>query len=94
LDAALAAAPAAIAAAGSPEEKTDRLCECNVVAQAANVAQTTVARDAWSRGQQLAVHGWIYGLGDGLVRDLGISIDTPAAVQATYEQALASLDGA
>ncbi len=66
---------AAIAAAASPDEKTDRLCECNVVAQVANVAQTTVARDAWSRGQQLAVHGWIYGLGDGLVRDLGVTVD-------------------
>ncbi len=65
---------APIAAAASPEEKVDRLCEYNVVAQVANVAQTTVARDAWSRGQQLAVHGWIYGLGDGLVRDLGVTV--------------------
>lgn len=66
---------ATISAASSLDEKTDRLCECNVVAQVANVSQTTVARDAWSRGQQLAVHGWIYGLGDGLVRDLAVTVD-------------------
>ncbi|MFT3830148.1 MAG: carbonate dehydratase [Opitutaceae bacterium] len=69
---------AAVAEAPTPAERVDRLCECNVVAQVANVAQTTVARDAWARGQPLAVHGWIYGLGDGLVRDLGVSVDRNA----------------
>jgi carbonic anhydrase len=64
-----------VAAAPTLEAKVNRLCECNVIAQAANVAQTTVARDAWSRGQQLAVHGWIYGLGDGLLHDLGVTVD-------------------
>ena len=72
----------------------DRLCELNVIEQVLNVCQTTVVQEAWNRGQELTIHGWIFGLDDGLVRDLGISIDTPAAVQATYEQALASLDGA
>ena len=66
---------AAVSAAPTLDAKVDRLCECNVVAQAANVARTTVARDAWARGQPLAVHGWIYGLGDGLVRDLGVTVD-------------------
>jgi carbonic anhydrase len=66
---------AAIAAATTLDERVNRLCECNVVAQVANVAQTTFARDAWSRGQPLAVHGWIYGLGDGLLRDLGVTVD-------------------
>ncbi len=69
---------AAVEEAPTPAARVDRLCECNVVAQVANVAQTTVARDAWARGQPLAVHGWIYGLGDGLVRDLGVSVDRNA----------------
>ncbi len=72
----------------------DRLCELNVIEQVLNVCQTTVVQEAWNRGQELTIHGWIFGLDDGLVRDLGISIDAPAAVQATYEQALAALDGA
>jgi carbonic anhydrase len=52
-------------------QRHDRLCELNVLAQMENVSQTTVVRDAWARGQELAVHGWIYGLQDGLLRDLG-----------------------
>jgi carbonic anhydrase len=55
-------------------QHVDRLCELNVIEQVANVSQTTVVRDAWSRGQELAVHGWIYDLHDGLLRDLGISV--------------------
>jgi len=70
---------AAIASAATTEEKVDRLCECNVIEQVANVARTTVARDAWRRGQPLAVHGWIYGLHDGLVRDLGVTVGEAAA---------------
>ena len=72
----------------------DRLCELNVIEQVLNVCQTTVVQEAWNRGQELTIHGWIFGLDDGLVRDLGISIDAPAAVQATYEQALTALDAA
>lgn len=56
------------------EAKFDKLCEVNVVEQVLNVGQTTVVQDAWQRGQELDVHGWVYGLKDGLVRDLGISI--------------------
>src|SRR3954451_11979346 len=52
-----------------------RLCELNVIAQSTNVARTTIARDAWSRGQKLAVHAWIYDIHDGLLRDLGATID-------------------
>jgi len=51
-----------------------RLCELNVIEQVANVSQTTVVRDAWSRHQPLTVHGWIYGLSDGLLRDLGVTV--------------------
>ena len=66
----------ALADAGG--EASDRLCELNVVQQIANVRDTTIARDAWERGQELAVHGWIYGLHDGLLRDLNVTRDKPA----------------
>ena len=58
-------------------EASDRLCELNVIEQVANVRDTTIARDAWERGQKLAVHGWIYGLHDGLLRDLNVTRDKP-----------------
>ncbi len=64
-------------------ERHDRLCELNAIEQVGNVSRTTVVRDAWARGQALAVHGWIYGLRDGLLRDLGVSVaaetDLPAS---------------
>jgi carbonic anhydrase len=56
-------------------EAVDRLCELNVMEQVANVCSTTIARDAWERGQELAVHGWIYGLHGGLLQDLGVTVD-------------------
>jgi carbonic anhydrase len=56
----------------------DRLCELNVIEQAINVCQTTVVRQAWARGQKLIVHGWIYGLTDGLLRDLEVSFESEA----------------
>jgi carbonic anhydrase len=58
-----------------PDEgrRAARLCELNVMEQVGNVADTTVVRDAWRRGQQVSVHGWIYDLQDGLLRDLGVS---------------------
>src|SRR5262245_54476662 len=52
----------------------DRLCELNVIEQVVNVCQTTVVRDAWERGQELSVHGWVYALKDGLIRDLQMSV--------------------
>jgi carbonic anhydrase len=52
-------------------QRHNRLCELNVLEQVANVCQTTVVRDAWARGQELAVHGWVYDIRDGLLRDLG-----------------------
>ena len=56
------------------EAQVNRLCELNVLEQVANVCQTTVIQDAWSRGQPVAVHGWIYDLADGLIRDLEVNI--------------------
>ena len=55
-------------------ERFDRLCELNVVEQVRNVSRTTIVQSAWQRGQELGVHGWIYGLQDGLLRDLGCSL--------------------
>jgi carbonic anhydrase len=69
-------------------ERADRLCELNVIEQVANVCQTTVVQDAWRRGQRLAVHGWIYGVNDGRIRELGIGVDSVDGLAAAYEAAL------
>ena len=58
-------------------ERADRMVELNVMEQVVNASQTTVVQDAWERGQQLTVHGWVYGLHDGLLRDLGMSVSGP-----------------
>ena len=55
------------------DRRLDRLCELNVVEQVANVCRTTIVEDAWAAGQELTVHGVVYGLHDGLLRDLGVS---------------------
>jgi carbonic anhydrase len=72
-------------------KRIDRLCELNVIEQVVNVCQTTVVRDAWERGQELAVHGWVYGLNDGLVRDLHTTIAAHEEVAETYQSALAGV---
>jgi carbonic anhydrase len=69
----------------------DRLCELNVIEQVANVCQTTIARDAWERCQELTVHGWIYGLHDGLLRDLGVTISNTNEVVNTLSAAISAL---
>jgi carbonic anhydrase len=60
------------------EARVSRLCELNVIEQVVHVSQTTVVRDAWARGQALTVHGWVYDLRDGLLRDLGICVASDA----------------
>ena len=66
------------------DARADRLCELNVIEQVRNVCRTSVIRDAWGRGQIVAVHGWIYGLHDGLIRDLGVSVrDENEAIERT-----------
>jgi carbonic anhydrase len=72
-------------------ERLDRLCELNVVEQVVNVARTTVVQDAWARGQTVRLHGWVYGLHDGLLRDLGVTVEGPAQVTPRYKNALAQL---
>ena len=69
----------------------DRLCELNVIEQVLNVCHTTIVRQAWEQGQELAVHGWIYGLHDGLIRDLHMSVGGSSQVNAVYQNALAAL---
>jgi len=71
----------------SEGEQHDRLCELNVIEQVVNVSQTTVVRDAWERGQSLAVHGWVYALRDGLLRDLGMCVTSSAELRASSELA-------
>ena len=62
-------------ALASEEERVDRLCELNVIEQVANVSNTTILNAAWAAGQKVAVHGWIYSLRNGLLRDLGNTVD-------------------
>jgi carbonic anhydrase len=66
----------------------DVLCEMNVIEQVGNVAMTNVLQDAWARGQNLTVHGWCYGLKDGLVKDLGVSMSRPGEVMEVFRNAL------
>lgn len=72
-------------------ERAERLCELNVIEQVTNVCATTIVRDAWERGQPLTIHGWLYGLKDGTLRDLKMTVASQPEVQATYESALGSL---
>jgi carbonic anhydrase len=74
------------------QDATDRLrclCELNVIEQVANVCQTTIVHSAWQREQAVAVHGWIYGLENGRLRDLGMTVTHPDQLDPQYEQALA-----
>ncbi len=80
-----------LARAANDEAACDRLCELNVIEQVFNVCHTTIARDAWDRGQQLTVHGWVYGLQDGLLRDLGATVTNAGETVEVYKSALATL---
>jgi carbonic anhydrase len=73
------------------ERAIDRLCELNVVEQARHVCETTIVQDAWARGRPLAVHGWIYGLGDGRLHDVGFSAERPEQIADAYRDAIAGL---
>ena len=66
-----------LAAIDGNEARFDKLCELNVIEQVINTCETTIVQDAWARGQELTIHGWVYGLKDGLARDLDISVDRP-----------------
>ncbi len=85
---------AAILAGALPEMRVDVLCELNVIEQVMNVAQTTVVQDAWASGQRLALHGWVYGLSDGLLQDLHITVDGPDGMGSLYRAAIAGVSAA
>jgi len=78
-------------AALDPSERLDRLCELNVIEQVLNACQSTVVQDAWQRGQELAVHGWVYRLTDGRLQDLNVSINSTEEAIDRYRDALDAL---
>lgn len=71
--------------------RSAKLCELNVIEQVANVCSTTIAHDAWARGQSLTVHGWIYGLRDGHLRDLNTTASSAEEAAAIYKSAIAAV---
>jgi carbonic anhydrase len=81
----------AILEAAAPEARMDILCELNVIEQVMNVAQTTVMQDAWARGQRVALHGWVYGLKDGLLQDLHITLDSLEGIEPLHRAAIAGV---
>ena len=80
-----------LAGVAGEREASDRLCELNVIEQVANVCHTTIARDAWERGQELSIHGWIYGIQDGLVRDLHSTVTDPSGTLTAYRTAISAI---
>ena len=70
-------------------QRLNKLCELNVIEQVSNVCQTTIVQGAWERGQELSVHGWIYGLSDGLIRDLHVSTSNQDELATSYKRAIA-----
>jgi carbonic anhydrase len=73
-------------------ERHDRLCELNVIEQVQNVCMTTIVRDAWTRGQELSVHGWVYSLRNGLVHDMGVNVDSYDKLDSLYKAAVARVN--
>ena len=74
--------------------KLDVLCELNVIEQVMNVAHTTVMQDAWARGQKISLHGWVYGLKDGLLQDLHVTLDGAEGMASLYRAAIAGVSAA
>ena len=72
-------------------DRVDALCELNVVEQALNVCQTTIVQDAWQRGQELVVHGWVYGLHNGLLQDLEMTVSRLDDAGVAYETAVTAV---
>ncbi len=70
------------------QDQEDALCEVNVIEQVGNVAQSNVVQDAWARGQSVSVHGWCYGLKDGRVKDLGVTMTQPGEVVDVFRTAI------
>lgn len=73
-----------------PAVKVDRLCELNVIEQVINTSETTIVQDAWTRGQDLTIHAWIYGLKDGILRDLDITLENKTDMKMLRSRFLAN----
>ena len=82
---------ALLAGTASADAALDRLCELNVLEQAHHVCETTIVQDAWARGQPVSVHGVIYGIHDGRMRDLGFSAASDAEADAAFDRSVAAL---
>ncbi|MBV7538728.1 carbonate dehydratase [Duganella sp. sic0402] len=74
------------------QKRSERLVELNVVEQVSNVVQTTIVRDAWDRGQELTVHGWVYGINDGKLQDMGIAVSALDQLASAVQQRLAKYE--
>jgi carbonic anhydrase len=72
-------------------QRWHKLCELNVIEQVYNVSNTTIVRNAWKRGQELTLHGWVYALKDGLLQDLNVCIANLQEVPTIYDEAIAAL---
>ena len=77
--------------AADESQRWTKLCELNVIEQVNNVSNTTIVHDAWKRGHELTLHGWIYSLQDGLLRDLHVSIANLQEASSIYDEAIAAL---
>ena len=77
--------------AAEAAERLDILCELNVIEQVVNVCHSTVMQDAWARGRVVTVHGWIYGVHDGLLQDLLMSVSGPEQLQSLHAAAIAKV---
>jgi carbonic anhydrase len=73
------------------ELRLDKLCELNVIEQVVNVCQTTIVQSAWGRGQSLSVHGWVYGIQDGLLRDLSVCVTSQEEMRQIYRAAISAV---
>ena len=73
-----------------PVQRLNKLCELNVVEQVLNVCETTIVQSAWDRGKSLEIHGWVYGLHDGRLKDLSVCVKSPAEFQQVYRSVIDS----
>jgi carbonic anhydrase len=73
-----------------PRQRLDRLCELNVIEQVLNVGETTIVQGAWDRGKALEIHGWVYGLHDGLLKDLAVCVKSPEEFARVYRSVVES----
>lgn len=74
------------------EAMVDKVCELNVTEQVMNVCKTNIIKDAWGRGQEVTVHGWIYSIADGLLKDLGVNVSSSDEIRSKYHQTVEAIN--